>query len=303
MSRKTKIEKTKICGLNLSQDLLDFLKDRFDVFEGTLGTRVDVSKVVSRNEYALLLWNGVLPSNIQEYEVFIEDMLYNGTIEYEEEKNIRERIEDKQDMYLACYRPQTIFNPIPLGSHILSSHLKEDRSRACLKVVFLSGKEQVEYATQNRYSIYDRDSFRCSNYEHISDFYRKDTVGSQVSLCDNRISERLFEPFLNDIRYDVAVYTPKIYDGDKHVEDDRFIPLLESSNGAIISFAWVSEGDITIALPQTTKKKDLLKRVFEEILYRYFSEYFPEISESAWIKNPSYFVPGQKDLLEKKDNH
>ena len=299
MNRETYTEKTKVCALNLCDDVLEYLKEKFDVYEGTLGKKVDVSKANIHN-CAYLLFNGNFPDNIQEYEVFVEDMLYVGTVEYEKDKHIRKYVEGSEDRYFASYRPQTIFNPIPFGSHWLQSLLGKDRNRPCIKVVFLSEKEEVEYIIQDRFHTYNRNSVNHSNYEHIPDFYKQATSGSLVRLCDNKWSKRLFEPFLNDIHFDAVFETPITYKDNQRVTDEHFLPLLESSSGAVVSFVWLTDKDITFALPQTNKKKEILQRLFEEILFRSFSDYFPEVKESAWLYNKEYFVPGKAGLLMEK---
>ncbi len=299
MKKETTVERTKICGLNLGQEIIDFLKEKFDVFEGTLGTKIIVGNADRRNN-VFLLYNGNVPINIHEYEVLVEDMLYVGTKEYDIEENQRKQIEGDKDMCFVCYPPQTLFNPIPFGSHLLSKKLNKDRKRPCIKVVFVSNKEIVNYNIQDRYSYYDQDTFKCSNYEHITDFYRRGICGNQVKLCDNQFSERLFGSFLNDIRYNVIIDEPITYENNERILDKRFTPLLKTSSDAIVSFLWVSENEITIALPQTTRKKDLLQRVFEELLFKYLSDYFPEVEESSWLKKSDYYVPGQINLLLKK---
>ncbi len=58
--------------------------------------------------------------------------------------------------------------------------------------------------------------------------------------------------------------------------------------------------DITIMLPQSENKLELLKNVFNELLYIKFSEYFPFIEAAAWKNTPMYFLPNQQELLDKE---
>lgn len=43
MASETKREKTRVCCLDLDEDCLNLLKDRFDVYDGSLGKPIDVS--------------------------------------------------------------------------------------------------------------------------------------------------------------------------------------------------------------------------------------------------------------------
>ena len=38
------IKKTKICAIDLEEDILSFLKKDFEVFEGTMGAKIDTSQ-------------------------------------------------------------------------------------------------------------------------------------------------------------------------------------------------------------------------------------------------------------------
>ena len=65
MATETIRKKTKICCLDLDVDCIEYLKSRFDVYEGSLGTKIDVSD--NKNHSLRLLLNYDLPSNLQEY--------------------------------------------------------------------------------------------------------------------------------------------------------------------------------------------------------------------------------------------
>lgn len=53
-------------------------------------------------------------------------------------------------------------------------------------------------------------------------------------------------------------------------------------------------------LPQLKSKKALLDRLFKEVLFRYFSEYFPEIETISWKNKIQYYLPKQQELENKK---
>ena len=126
MASETKREKTRVCCLDLDEDCLNLLKDRFDVYDGSLGKPIDVS---GKNHGGLnLLLNYELPQNIHEYDIFIEDMIRPDRIPYNTEENTRTEILGSKAYYFISNAPQTIFDPCPYGSSILNYSLHKDRN-------------------------------------------------------------------------------------------------------------------------------------------------------------------------------
>ncbi|MCB6902914.1 hypothetical protein LK429_06220 [Hoylesella buccalis] len=84
------IKKTKICAIDLEDDILSFLKKDFEVFEGTMGAKIEILQRV-RNCYdsVSLLLNYDFPTNIQEYDILIQDMGYEKVIPYSEEEHVK----------------------------------------------------------------------------------------------------------------------------------------------------------------------------------------------------------------------
>lgn len=108
MASETKREKTRVCCLDLDEDCLNLLKDRFDVYDGSLGKPIDVS---GKNHGGLnLLLNYELPQNIHEYDIFIEDMIRPDRIPYNTEENTRTEILGSKAYYFISNAPQTIFD-------------------------------------------------------------------------------------------------------------------------------------------------------------------------------------------------
>ena len=86
------IKKTKICAIDLEDDILSFLKKDFEVFEGTMGAKIDISQRI-QNHYdsVRLLLNSDFPANIQEYDILIQDMGYQKVIPYSVEEHVLKR--------------------------------------------------------------------------------------------------------------------------------------------------------------------------------------------------------------------
>lgn len=299
MATESTRQKTKICALNLDDELISYLSERFDVYKGTVGNKVDVAKI-NRKGLRLLPTLDV-PNNLQEYEVFIEDMHLSSPIPYEEDKHRRTYITGNSEYYIISRPPQTVVNLYPIGSSILNKKLATGRNRPVIKIAFQTENEDAEYHTMDVYDHYSGDVDRHNNYEHLACFLGKTLEGNAVKLVDNNLSKSLFESLLDDITYYQTYEPPTKWKEEERVIDERFLSLLENRHGACISYIWLSDSDITIILPQTSKKKELLENLFNNILFRHFSEYFPEVKESVWIKNSSYYLPGHEDLLHEKD--
>lgn len=77
--------------------------------------------------------------------------------------------------------------------------------------------------------------------------------------------------------------------------------LLMNRAGGIVSYLWLSKSDIILVLPRTKRKRELLQKVMQEFVFKYFSEYFPEVEESLWLNQPTYYLPRQEELLKEKE--
>lgn len=71
--------------------------------------------------------------------------------------------------------------------------------------------------------------------------------------------------------------------------------------GGVVSYFFMSKNDIILVLPQTKRKRELLQKVMQEFLFKYFSGYFPEVEESLWLNQSIYYLPGQEELLREKE--
>ena len=128
MASETKREKTRVCCLDLDEDCLNLLKDRFDVYDGSLGKPIDVS---GKNHGGLnLLLNYELPQNIHEYDIFIEDMIRPDRIPYNTEENTRTEILGSKAYYFISNAPQTIFVTMT------TSHFIADRDFTFLSNIY-----------------------------------------------------------------------------------------------------------------------------------------------------------------------
>lgn len=301
MAIETKRKKTKICCLDLDTDCLNLLNKRFDVYDGSFGKPIDV---FGKNYRGLnLLLNYELPRNIHEYEIFIEDMIKSDKIPYNKEENTRTEVFGSEEYYFVSTHPQTVFDPCPFGSSILNEKIHQFRTRPAIRIAFQAPFQSIEYFFKNIADHYSGQSIVHNNYEHLGEFCLSSIAGHEVKLCDNDLSRILFEPFLDDLSYcQVYKHPTKWGDEAKWVKDEQFLPLLMNKYGDIVSYLWLDKNDIILVLPQAKRKRELLQKVMQEFVFKYFSDYFPEVEESLWLNQPTYYLPNQEDLLKEKEN-
>ena len=58
------MKRTKVCTLDVEQSIIDFLKDDFDIFEGSMGQKIDVSINAQRRKDSNILLNNAFPENL-----------------------------------------------------------------------------------------------------------------------------------------------------------------------------------------------------------------------------------------------
>lgn len=131
MTTQTKQDRTKVCALDLNKDLVEYLQQRFEVFEGSLGRKV-LAEYRKNNDSCRFLLNYNLPNNIHEYEIFIEDMCREDEQEYQKEDHTRTYLECDKAYYFFCHKPQTVFDPICYGSHIFADSVSKQRIRPAI---------------------------------------------------------------------------------------------------------------------------------------------------------------------------
>lgn len=276
--------KVKICCLNLNKDIYKNLSSIFDAYDGSLGKIVNVASNNDRFNSTHLLLNYNFPQNAHEYEVFISDLNNIQSIDYVPDEHNREVVLGNSAYYFVSHRPETIFNPIPYGCGLLRSLLHKG-SRPIINIIFHAKKLDIEYTTENTALYYDsKQTHTMSNYLlSAADFTAKTLYGKEVEICNNKIAQTLFTKFENEIEYYQTFKHATIYDykQKKDILDEKnFTPLLKNKHGDIISYIWFSDIEICFMLPQMKSKKQFLERLFNEVLYPYFSEYFPFIEKN-----------------------
>lgn len=297
------MNKTKICCLNIEKTICTELSKTFDVYNGSLGSIIDVASSNNQAGYTYLLLNYNFPENIHEYEVFISDLGNKNIIKYWKEDHRHQNIIGNSAYYFISRHPATRFNPIPYSCAILNETIKKTKnSRPIINIIFHSEKQSIEYTIKNIMLSHSEENIEETNYSFTTDFTSEALYGKEIQICDNQIAKTLFGKFTDEIEYHQTFEHPKIKDNttNQYVPDEDFIPLLKNKHGQIISYIWFSEQEIAFMLPQLKSKKQLLEILFKEVLFQYYSEYFPEIETKSWKHNRQYYLPEQQRLEKEK---
>lgn len=292
--------KTKICCFDVQQDIVDYLRDEFDVYDGSYGVNVNIQNEINKGRAVPLLVNYDFPENLHEYDIFISELHNNEEILYRRDEHTHCRVAKDSAICFGCGYPTTIFNPKPFGSERLRANLKS-YNRFTIHIIFQGEETTFNYRLYDEYMNY-RHTETYSNYEFAKKFLDHSIIGNEVSCTEYSIAHSLFNKFLDQIRYVQTFKHPTTWNHEtnKSEPDDRFLPLLTNKLGGIVSFIWWSDKEFILVLPQLEDKLELTKFVFEKILFPKFSEFFPNIKERKWINNDAYYLPHTSELIESK---
>lgn len=295
------MKRTKICCFDISNDIIDYLSENFEVYNGSLGEKVEIKYNYKNKQYLLANYN--IPDNLHEYDVVIDDMYKSDIRIYKLEEHKIKYITGNNAYYFQAFCPQTIFDPIPFGCKYLSMKSQNEIKRRIIRILFQNKEYVVEYERVNAFDPYDKEIFEYSNYEHIHRFCDIRLNGKETNVCDNNLSRIIFEHYRDEVCYYQTFRCPEKNIDGENAPDKNFIPLLQNNNGDIVSYAYISSDAIEFMLPQTKNKLALLKTLFNEVLFKYFSDYFPSIKVNSWIEKKDYFLPGHEYLLCLKEEN
>lgn len=284
-------EKTRICCLNVEQDVIAYLRGmEFDVYDGGFGPKIRVGEHNKSNYYSCLLLHPNFPENMHEYEVFIVDMANVKEMPYFEKDHICRNVSSGKAMYFYSSSPSTIFNPVPYESQYFRSKLIQHIKRPRIKIIFQAKKEVVEYKFGESHN-YPEKSKHC-NYELSANFALGDLYGEDVVLAENDLSKMIFQNCLKDVKYCQTF---------NNREDKDYVPLLKSTTGDVVSYLYCSDVEIVFMLPQLSNKVQIIKTLLNDVFFKELSEYFPHNTYGKWRDNAQYFLPNHQMLIEKKE--
>jgi hypothetical protein len=192
--------KTKICCLDVDESIIKFLSRDFDVYNGSLGKKIEIGNCGYGNDPKHLLLNYNLPNNLHEYNVLIDEMHKPIIIPYEIPNN-DQYIVNREAYYFVSYYPDTIFDPIPWGCIYVNECLQNKKDKPILKILFHTNEYDIKYLLENIANHRDVTEKTYSNHCHTINFADTNMNGENVVLCDNKLSKILFQAFLDKISY------------------------------------------------------------------------------------------------------
>lgn len=297
----SEIEKTNICCLDLTKECIDYLKSLdLNVYEGSLGSVFCINWGHATYGVKTVLLDVDLPVNLQEYHVFIHDMENAHNKEYNAEDHHIKNIENIDKRHLECRYPVNKLDLRPFGLNRLASIFRENSTQKRIEIIFVGCENVVTYQSNN-VSGYDPEILgEYSNIEGWNLVSGKEKYGKRVHLEVNELSKTLFEGQLNKVKYYREFLLPTEYEGEERVTDKHFMSLLNNENGGCVSYMYFYSDDfVKFVLPQVADKAGLLKDLFEKILFKYCSDYFPDVEARNWIHSDSYLLPEELDIQRK----
>lgn len=300
------LKPTNVCCIDVQQDCLDYLKELgLYVYEGTLGSVYSLNWELLRNHSEVpVLVDYSFPRNLQEYHVFVHDMNYDKEKEYKiEEHDLYKNLERADQSYLACLRPITLYDLRPYGSHAFKEkiHALGNKNKNIF-ITFAYTSHSVEYHSNEVGFHSPINEGTYTNNEAWLTISGYNQYGKRVQLVnDNSISYELFNDHLDTTEYFCVFRHPNVWKYNKQIPDENFIPLLNNEDGECVSYVYYYPDTerIEFVLPQVSDKLKLLKSLFENVLFKFYSNSFPDIEAGQWIHKIEYELPNETAIREK----
>jgi len=292
------IEKTNICCLDLNNECIAYFKSLgLNVFEGTLGSVMSIDWNKVKNYRVFIRPDFDIPSNLHEYHVYVADTGNAKQRVFKSEEHESKKIEKSDLRRFSCEPPVNLLDIQPLGGYYLSRQLQAENRHKRIEIVFLGPNSEVEYTTDS-ITYHDPRSFaKMSNYEAWGILKGNSKYGRRVKLEDYTLSKLLFEGRKYHIEYYSTFQFPAAWEGNTKIPDPDYMSLLNNEDGECISYLFFDkEQGIKIVLPQVEDKAGLLRDLFENLIFKHFSDFFPDIEAKSWIKKPDYQLPEEKAI-------
>lgn len=297
----TEIEKTNICCLDLTKECIDYLKSLdLNVYEGSLGSVYSINWGRATYGAKTVLLDVNLPANLQEYHVFIHDMENPHNRDYNAEEHHIKEVDSANNRHLECRYPVNTLDLRPFGLNSIANSFRKNSIHKRIEILFVGCESVVTYQS-NIVSGYDPETLGTySNIEGWNLVSDKEKYGKRVQLENNDLSKFLFEGRLSNVRYYREFLLPTKYEDGERVADKNYISLLKNEDGGCVSYLYFnSDNFFKFVLPQVENKVGLLKDLFEKILFKYCSDYFPDVEARNWIYSDSYLLPEELNIQRK----
>ena len=297
------ILKTNVCCLDLTQDCIDYLKSLdLNVYDGSLGSVYSVRWGGPAYEKTLLV-DVDFPINLHEFHILIHDMENPRKRDYKSDEHQITHIDSGDNRHLECHYPVNTYDLRPYGLHKLRAHLNTIKNFRRIEILFVGSENSVEYVSN---AVATHNPRRLGPLSNIDDWILlvgEEKYGKRVKLGESGISRVLFENRLNLTRYYRVFVQPTMLKDNKRVPDDNYIPLLVNEDGEWVSYLnYHSDDYIQVVLPQVDDKAALLKDLFENVLLKFFSDYFPDIEAHNWIYHDTYQLTDEFEIQRRIDD-
>lgn len=292
------IDKPKICCIDIEEPDIDKLKEQgFNIEIGSLGSKVKVPNKMQR-DWNIVLPNAYFPTNLHEFDITILDLDNDKIIDYREKEHQRNEHTGTSSMALYSAYPETIFNPKPLGSHLLKNSLNKLGNKEHLIIIFSTENYAVEYKTLEitETNNYLKDQFKYNIYS-FQDYVplNGSKNGKEVIMCDNiDIKLRDFlSKYNNQMQYNQTFHTSSY---------NNCLPLIKNTNGDLVSIQINDDNKTYIYFPQVEEKAKFLNEFLSEIAPSLFPNLFPYATLHDWRNEKDYWLPNHEVLLQQKQD-
>jgi hypothetical protein len=295
-------ERPRICCIDLDEETITALqKSGANIYSGTLGSKIRVPNHKHRSSHQILLHYD-FPPNLHEFDIIIIDLNNFKTIEYKAEEHIRDTHTGKSSLSLLSSYPETLFDPRPLSSLILSNQLRKISNRKYLVVAFTSESYDIEYdSVIISEGDYERQVIQKQNIYSFWGYVptAEPKYGKEITICKMRIDmQSLLEKYKKDTTYNQTFNHPTIWANGNSTLDSRYFPLVTNLNGDIVSYLEGNEFENLIVLPQIKDKSNFILEFLSKVAPSIFPELFPYSTTFNWKEQAEYWLPKHSDLLD-----
>ena len=291
-------DKPKICCIDIEEsDINELKKQGFNIEIGSLGSKV---KVPNKKQYdeCIVLPNAYFPTDLHEFDITILDLNNDKTIDYKQNEHYKNEYTGKSSIALHSAYPETIFNPKPLGSHLLKNSLNKLGNKEHLIIIFSTENYDVEYQNLEitKETNWIKDKFK-SNIYSFQDYVPLSPPknGKEVIVCDN-IDTKLkdfLSKYTNQMQYNQTFHTSSL---------NQCLPLIKNTNGDLVSIQINDDNKTYIYLPQFEEKAKFLNEFLSEIAPTLFPNLFPYATLHDWRNEKNYWLPNHEVLLQQKED-
>ncbi|MBI1183121.1 hypothetical protein GC194_02535 [bacterium] len=298
-------ERPRICCIDIKMETVNFLKkEGYNIYTATLGDKIKVpNKNLYDNHYVLL--NFDFPINIHEYDIFLIDLENMNQIDYKPEDHVRDSHTGKSAITLVSSYPETIFDPRPLSSLILSKRLAQIGERNHMVITFTTGDYVVEYETVKiaenyieRQGTQKHGIYSFSGYMPLSE----PKFGKEMTVCnEHKDLKTLLQRHIDNSYYNQTFHHPTNWNNGKREPDPSYIPLVKNSSGDIVSICDRRENSLNFYFPQIEDKSQFLSAFLKNVAPSISPELFPFSTTFSWKNNKEYWLPNHAKLVDEKE--